>query len=124
MITKKHFRPTFFRWITNKVYCATNKTRAYFADSLATFSYLALVFFIKINNAFGADVNLESQIAKVGTLFDKVKVVGITAATVVACIYGIVKGSLQIFIVAMVSGIAAGLYLEWVKGGMLFGASL
>ena len=63
--------------------------------------------------------SLEGQLDKVGTLANgKVKLIGITGATILGSIWSIAKGNLKLMGLIIGIGICISLYLEWIEGGM------
>lgn len=62
--------------------------------------------------------SIESQMDKVGALTGKGKVIGVTGATVCTFIWAMFRGRPGLAGAAVAIGVIAGLYLEWIAGGM------
>ena len=69
--------------------------------------------------SLAADVTVENQLDKVGTLANgKLKIVGLSVATVIGGIASVIKGNIKFAAIIVGIGVFLSLFLEWIAAGM------
>lgn len=70
---------------------------------------------------FAAELSLENQMDKVGTLANnKLKVIGISIAAIFSGAAALIKGNFNLMLIVVAIASILGLLLEWVGAGMRF----
>ncbi|MCP5363377.1 MAG: hypothetical protein H6911_05430 [Rickettsiaceae bacterium] len=67
--------------------------------------------------------SLEGQLDKIGSVASgKFKTVGLSAATIAAGIWSVLKGNLKLTGIVVAIGVSLSIYLSWLSGGMVISA--
>ena len=91
-------------------------------DSITLLSFAAAVIFCMYPEVTLA-TSLEGQLDKIGDIASgKFKVVGLSAATIAAGIWSVLKGNLKLTGIIVVIGVSLSIYLTWLSGGMVISA--
>jgi len=92
------------------------------ADSITLLAFTAAVIFCMYPEVTLA-TSLEGQLDKIGDIASgKFKVVGLSAATIAAGIWSVLKGNLKLTGLIVAIGVSLSIYLSWLSGGMVISA--
>ncbi len=88
------------------------------ADSITLLAFAAAVIFCMYPEVTLA-TSLECQLDKIGGIASgKFKTVGLSAATIAAGIWSVLKGNFKLTGIVIAIGISLSIYLTWLGGGM------
>lgn len=89
------------------------------ADSITLLVFAAAVIFCMYPEVTLA-TSLEGQLDKIGDIASgKLKTVGLSVATILAGIWSVIKGNIQITLIVIAIGVSLSIYLTWLSGGMV-----
>ena len=92
------------------------------ADSITLLAFTAAVIFCMYPEVTLA-TSLEGQLDKIGSVASgKFKTVGLSAATIAAGIWSVLKGNLKLTGIVVAIGVSLSIYLSWLSGGMVISA--
>ena len=92
------------------------------ADSITLLVFAAAVIFCMYPEVTLA-TSLEGQLDKIGDIASgKFKTVGLSAATIAAGIWSVIKGNLKLTGLIVAIGVSLSIYLSWLSGGMVISA--
>lgn len=91
------------------------------ADSITLLVFAAVIFCMYPEVTLAT--SLEGQLDKIGDIASgKFKTVGLSAATIAAGIWSVLKGNLKLTGIIVAIGISLSIYLSWLSGGMTISA--